>query len=474
MSAVGAETGVIDLSDSRPLARVQKGYTYFGDGDVLFAKITPCMENGKVAIARHLRNGIGFGSTEFHVLRPERGVDERYLFYFLTRREFRRAAKRNMTGTAGQLRVPTRFLETTVLPLPPILEQQRIIEVLESLLSDLDAAMRAQEQVLEKLKRYRRAVLRAAVEGELSREWRLAHRGQVEPAAELLARVLRERRSGWEKRRNCGNRSNDGLSARDSTKKYREPFTPYTTKLKSLSTGWHWASVDQVSSVIVDCPHSTARFLDKGRPCIDTTCIKPGEIVREKLRYVSEETYRQRVSRLVPQEGDIVFAREGTVGTAVVVPSDLQPCLGQRVMLMRSDSCIIPAFFQLALDSSVVRDQCRPKLTGSTVNHLNVADVKQLAIPLPPLAEQEQIILAAEDHFSIIEHVERSLKARLCTAQSLRQSILDKAFRGKLVPQHPDDEPATILLQSIRAKRATVPKFPPIRSHKARAEASAK
>src|SRR5439155_22620939 len=100
MSAVATEAGRIDLSATRRLSEVRKGYTNFIDGDLLFAKITPCMENGKVAIARGLTAGIGFGSTEFHVLRPEATVDARFLFYFLLRHSLRSEAKSQMTGTA--------------------------------------------------------------------------------------------------------------------------------------------------------------------------------------------------------------------------------------------------------------------------------------------------------------------------------------------------------------------------------------
>ena len=105
MAAVEARTGQIDMSQIRPYGEVSKGYTRFSEGDVLFAKITPCMENGKIAIAKGLINGHGCGSTEFHVLRPQEGLSRDFLNYFLVQDEFRKDAQRNMTGTAGQLRV---------------------------------------------------------------------------------------------------------------------------------------------------------------------------------------------------------------------------------------------------------------------------------------------------------------------------------------------------------------------------------
>jgi len=122
--------GEIAVTASRPYRDVAKGYSVFADNDVLLAKITPCMENGKCAIARELRNGIGFGSTEFHVVRASRHVLPEWIYYFWRRPRTRLLAERKMTGSAGQKRVPASFLEELQLPIPPILEQQRGIEEL--------------------------------------------------------------------------------------------------------------------------------------------------------------------------------------------------------------------------------------------------------------------------------------------------------------------------------------------------------
>ena len=130
MSAVDECLGVIGISEERPLAEVSKGYTAFEDGDVLFAKITPCMENGKVALARNLTNGIGRGSTEFYILRPSHRVLGEYIYHFVRQTRFREEAKRNFTGTAGQQRVPRSFMESVSVPRPPLDEQRKIVGIL--------------------------------------------------------------------------------------------------------------------------------------------------------------------------------------------------------------------------------------------------------------------------------------------------------------------------------------------------------
>ena len=162
------------------------------------AKITPYMENGKTTVVPQLPSSICFGSTEFHVIRPEdgsvRAVDRNS---FLLQHETRQAAQRAMTGGVGQMRVPAAFLETVRVPVAPSAEQERIADALDELFSDLDAGVAALERVRDKLKLYRAAVLKAAVEGTLTAEWRKQHR-QVEPATELLKRILAERRRRWE------------------------------------------------------------------------------------------------------------------------------------------------------------------------------------------------------------------------------------------------------------------------------------
>jgi len=157
MAQLDAATGTIDLSRKRPLCEVRQGYTYFANGDVVFAKITPCMENGKSAIANGLSNGIGFGSTEFHVLRPGPRVVPEWLFLHLRSLEFREAARLSMQGAAGQQRVPSDFFATRSIPLPDVSEQRRIVdcvmavrlrshelhEVATERLDELDASLRS-------------------------------------------------------------------------------------------------------------------------------------------------------------------------------------------------------------------------------------------------------------------------------------------------------------------------------------------
>jgi len=148
-----SEDGFISADDERPLKDVMKGYTYFQEGDVLLAKITPCFENGKAALVSGLPNNIGFGSTEFHVLRPGKDVDAKYLFYQLWNPVFRFVGEKNMTGTAGQKRVPVDFLRRYKIPLPPLPEQKRIAAILDK----ADAIRRKRQQAVKLADEFLRA-----------------------------------------------------------------------------------------------------------------------------------------------------------------------------------------------------------------------------------------------------------------------------------------------------------------------------
>ncbi len=164
MSAVDDRTGTILRPELRPFAQVRKGYTYFEEDDVLFAKITPCMQNGKHAIARGLSDGIGFGSTEFHVIRPGGRVIPEWIHFFCRQPTFLRLAEDQLTGTVGQQRLPEEFLSSTEIPLPPLEDQRRIASLLAGRLTAVSRARAAIEDQLNDAKALPAACLRRAFE----------------------------------------------------------------------------------------------------------------------------------------------------------------------------------------------------------------------------------------------------------------------------------------------------------------------
>lgn len=162
MAAVGADDGHLDVTAIRSYSEVRKGYTYFADGDVLFAKVTPCMENGKIAIAKGLLGGIGFGSTEFHVLRPRPDVDPRYVYCIVSSESFRKEAARHMTGAVGLRRVPTAFLESVEVSVPPLDQQLLVVSEVDWQLTIIQEIEAEVDVNLQRSKVLRQATLAKA------------------------------------------------------------------------------------------------------------------------------------------------------------------------------------------------------------------------------------------------------------------------------------------------------------------------
>jgi len=149
MEDLGIGIKLVEPSQTRLLSAVAGSYTYFADGDILLAKITPCFENGKLGIANELSNGIGFGSSEYIVLRPSTMATKEWVYYFLSRKQFREEGAAQMTGAVGHKRIPKEFVEDYPLPVPPIDEQHRIVAVLDNAFADLDTAKAHAEQNLQ-------------------------------------------------------------------------------------------------------------------------------------------------------------------------------------------------------------------------------------------------------------------------------------------------------------------------------------
>lgn len=186
MAAIDGFRGIISNIQQRRFDEVKNGYTYFEENDILFAKITPCMENGKVALAKGLINQFGFGTTEFHVIRCNPHIHPKYIYHLVRSDSFRKRAKAAMTGAVGQQRVPKNFLETYPCPLPPFKEQKVIADHLDALLSyeyDFQTILDREDDIMT----LTQSILNKAFRGELG-----TNDPEEESALELLKEVLLE------------------------------------------------------------------------------------------------------------------------------------------------------------------------------------------------------------------------------------------------------------------------------------------
>jgi type I restriction enzyme, S subunit len=159
MEDMGINEKLVRPSQEKPLSAVQGSYTYFADGDVLLAKITPCFENGKLGIAEGLTNGVGFGSSEYIVFRPDKTISREWLYYYLSRETFRVEGAARMSGAVGHKRVAKEFIESYPIPVPPLPEQQRIVGILDEAFAGIATAEATAEKNLQNAQPSSKAVL---------------------------------------------------------------------------------------------------------------------------------------------------------------------------------------------------------------------------------------------------------------------------------------------------------------------------
>ncbi|WP_429089364.1 restriction endonuclease subunit S [Aeromonas veronii] len=471
MPAVEAETGRIDVSTHRRFAEVKKGYTGFLEGDVLFAKITPCMENGKMAVVPALKNDLGFGSTEFHVLRPADSISPDYLYYFVSSKAFRIVAERNMTGAVGQRRVPTTFLNDSEIPLPSAAEQQRIVIKLDELFSELDKGVENLRTAQQQLKVYRQALLKHAFEGKLTADWRAQNPDKLESAEALLERIHQEREARYQRQLAEWKEAKQAWEANGKTgskpTKPKEPKALPTltveelTELSELPDGWIYVKAEAISDFITKgtTPGKELLFDGAGEiPFIKVyNLTKTGALdFTISPTFVSRDTHNGFLARSKVYPGDVLMNIVGPpLGKVSIVPATYPEWnINQAIAIYRSEliqSKLLAAF--LSSEINVRRMMSKSKATAGQFN-LTLEICRDAIIPLCGAKEQEQLSRALDEKLSNLDQLEKTIADSLQQAESLRQSILKKAFSGQLVPQNPDDEPASVLLERIRSERS--------------------
>ena len=343
----------------------------------------------------------------------------------------------------------------------PIAEQVRVAAKIDELFSQIDEGERALDRVRKLVERYRQSVLKAAVTGELTREWREQHVGELESGEALLTRILEARRQAWEQSEVAkmkGKKQRPGNGA--WINEYAAPPTPDIIDLPELPINWTWASL---GSLIVIGPQNgiyipQAKY-GSGTPIIriddfQTDWIRPLAELR-RVEATEEEGFTYGVKR-----ADLIINRVNSVshlGKCMLIPEDFIGALFESNMMRCSVSDLISKEFVVAYLNSEFGRRRSTKNCKHAVNQasINQDDVAEIPIPLPPLAEQQIIASAIRAEMSKLPDQTGDL-SRLSLA--LRQSLLRSAFSGQLIPQDPTDEPASVLLERIAAERVASPK----------------
>lgn len=442
--------------------------------DILFSHINSDNHLGKTAIFKKQIDILIHG-INLLLLRPSSLIDGDFLLYQFKILKYRGKFLEVAQRAVNQSSINQRKLKSFQVELPPLPEQRAIVAKIEQLFSELDNAIDNFKKAQEQLKVYRQAVLKKAFEGELTREWR-KKQTDLPSADELLEQIKEEREAYYQKQLDQWQKAIEKWEAdkRDLKEKGKKPTKPKKAKelpalteeelaeLPGLPEGWKWVPLELISVEIVDCPHSTPKWSESGKICLRTTNFKENYLDLTNVKYVSETIFNERNYRLIPKKNDILYSREGGIlGIACQILRDIDVCLGQRMMLIRTVTNYNNKLLTYYLNSPEILQVVNTLITGCAAPHINVGDVKGYNIPIFGLHEQTALLIEIESRLSVCDKVEESLKENLLKSEALRQSILKKAFEGKLLTEQeleacrkePDWEPAEKLLERIKAEK---------------------
>ncbi len=421
------EAQTMRLLGTVPAVEMKSSAEHFEPGDVLYGRLRPYLN--KVFCPEFE----GLCSSEFIVFRRSSHLASEYLQYFLNSWNFVTFASHLNIGDRPRVN----FDQVAEYPFPfaPLSEQYRIVAEIEKQFTRLDAGVAALKRAQANLKRYKASVLKAACEGRLAPQ-----DPNDEPASELLARILEQRRKGAVTKRKGA-----------VTAPQHEPALP-----DRLPRGWCWATWEQIS------PRVTVGFvgpmkheyIEDGVPFLGSQNVREHRFDPEGLCYISPAFHR-KISKSVLHPGDLVVVRSGSVGVTCVIPDTVPEANCADPVVIQKPACLEPAYGSYYMNSLAKR-HVRAGQVGVALIHFNTKSVAALTIAVPLLAEQRRIVAEVERRLSVVQEVEAVIAANLARAERLRQSILKQAFEGRLVAQDPNDEPASGLLERIRTERGPV------------------
>ncbi|WP_371232426.1 restriction endonuclease subunit S [Pseudomonas sp. QE6] len=433
--------------DERPWGEIKKAYTNFKDGDVIFAKVTPCFENGKAAFVEGMPNGIGAGSSEFFVLRPScDGVSAKYLLALVKSHDFLSEGAENMTGAVGLRRVPKQFVESYLVPVPPAAEQTRIAQKLDELLAQVDTLKARIDAIPALLKRFRQSVLAAAVSGRLTEKWR-----EVNSASETGLDVIKRDQLAKQAL----------LEEQPELKKKKSSIQSEIDEdyLFAIPEGWAFTTWGKISEWITYGFTRPMPKSESGKKLLTAKDVQRFALELVECGLTTTDAFESLSDKDRPQNGDLLITKDGSIGRAALVRTEEDFCINQSVAVcwLRS-TAMNKSYLELLSNSDFTQRFVLDKAQGMAIQHLSIIDFAKCPVPVPPKSEQDEIVRSVEQLFAFADQLEAKVATAQARIDRLTQSILAKAFRGELVPQDPNDEPASLLLERIQAQRAAAPK----------------
>ena len=402
-------------------------------GDVLYSCVRPYLLN--VAVVDKEITPSPIASTAFAVLNGFGLVNPAFLWIALRSPFMVGYVEGKMRGQAYPAINDADFAMLPV-PLPPLPEQLRIGAKVDELMRLCDRLESAQ---LENEKRRSKLVV-ASLHG-------LANGASVEAFRKHAGFYLDHLPRLTARMEHIHSLQQTVLSLAVRGKLVASPTTNRvdhnlgSTETGSLTLPVHWSvkPLSQLAEAIVDCPHSTPKWTAEGRICVRTNQFHPGHLDLSTSRYVSQDTYLERIQRLQPVENDILYSREGGIlGVACRVPSETRLCLGQRMMLIRAGSKMEAAFLELVLNSPLITDIAKARTTGGAAPRINVATVKAYPIPLPPLGEQRYIVAKVNELMALCDELASQITHAKNKSHRFLEAVLHAALQTSNLRELPD------------------------------------
>lgn len=416
-------------------------------GDVLYSRLRPYL-NKVIEADRD-----GLCSSEFIVFPPSKFLTSSFLKYRLNAADF--VAFASSLNAGDRPRVDFFQISSFKFLLPSSLLQTRIVEKLEELFSDLDAGVAELKAAQKKLAQYRQSLLKAAVEGALTAEWRTKNKPK-ETGAQLLERILKERRARWEEKQLARFKEQGKTPPKGWQDKYPQPVQPDTTNLPELPEGWVWASLDQLSEFITSGSRGWADYYSsEGAIFIRSQNINKDWLDLSDIAFVQPPNNTEGARTRVKTNDLLLTITGANVGKTAQVTNQLEEAyVSQHVALIRLVVVELASYVHLLLISDAGgRGQLNNEAYGAGKPGLNLQQVATVSIPLPYMSELTELTTIIDMQFKAISDQSANILHSLAQAAAQRKNILKSAFSGQLVAQDPNDEPASLLLERIRAER---------------------
>jgi restriction endonuclease S subunit/predicted ATPase len=431
-------------------------------GDILFSTVRTYLR--KIArVEDDEPNAVA--STGFAVIRPAKGVSSEFLFFQVLSEEFLQAVNALQSGSSYPA-VRAKDVFSQPILLPPTLEQERIASKLIAAMSAVQQAEAATNRARDRVERYRMAVLNSAVTGELTRSWRAqGNNSHLETGDELLERILAKHREAWEDREfQRLTKSDRQPKDADWRSRYPQPRKPQTAGLHQLPESWTWASPMQLASpdrnALAIGPFGSnlkvSDYKNSGVPLIFVRNIRTQVFSGEDTRFVSL-TKAQELSSHQVRAGDILVTKMGDPpGDACLYPEGSPAAIITADCIRFQLSPLLEStarFLVHSLNSTIGRDQIRRLTKGVAQQKITLSLFTTIALPLPSLTEQAEIVREIDRRLLSADRLANSLQDQQKRAVFMYRTLLRDAMSGQLVPQNPTDEPAPTLLSQIRASR---------------------